>query len=116
MSGKGTEMLKRVTQAVLMTVAFGFLMFSANSAMAQGRGHYGQERRENRREYRQDVRRARREYRQESRESQRDRYRDNNRYYRTAPRGRAYGYYHNRPNQNNSNRYFYRNGRLYRRW
>lgn len=110
-------MLKRITQLVLMTAAFGLLILSADSAvMAQGK--YGQQRREARREYRQDVRGARREYREDIRDVRRSRSQNNrlNRYYRVQPRGRAYGYYNNRQSSNNSNRYYYRNGRLYRRW
>lgn len=105
--------MKKLTQIVLMTIAFGLLIFSADSAMAQGRGKYRQEAR---REHRQDVRKARREYREDIRDARRDRYRNNDRYNRVGPRGRANGYYNRRPNVGNRNRYVYRNNRVYRRW
>ena len=111
--------MKKLSKVVLMTIAFGLLVFSADSAMAQRRGEYRQDRREARREYRQDVRRARREYRDNIRDARRDRYRDNyyrsNRYYRYGTHGRNYGYY-SRPYSGNRSRYIYRNGRVYRRW
>ncbi|MEP6925359.1 MAG: hypothetical protein ABI954_12905, partial [Pyrinomonadaceae bacterium] len=64
--------MRKLTQVVLMTVAFGLLIFSADSAMAQGRGHHRHEQREAHREYRQDVRKARREYREDIRDVRRD--------------------------------------------
>lgn len=112
--------MKKLSQIVLMTIAFGLLVFSADSAMAQGRGEYRRDRNEARREYRQDVRRARREYRDDIRDIRRDRYRDNyyrsNRYDRYEPRRRAYNNYGRRPYFGNRSRYIYRNNRVYRRW
>ena len=80
----------------------------------------GQNRRDARREYRGEVRGSRRDYRDDVRESRRD-YRDdvrgnrNNRGVRrgwTIGRGNAWG---RRANQNSA-RYYYRNGRLIRRY
>lgn len=112
--------MKNLSKIVLMTIAFGLLVFSADSAVAQRRSEYRQDRREARREYRQDVRKARREYREDIRDARRDRYRDNyyrsNRYNRYGVRGRGYNYYGRRPYVGNNGRYVYRNGRVYRRW
>ena len=82
----------------------------------------GQNRRDARREYRGEVRSSRRDYRDDVRESRRD-YRNDVRGYRngrglrrgwTIGRGNAWGRPDNRTRT--STRYYYRNGRLYRRY
>jgi hypothetical protein len=117
--------------------AAGFVFVTADSVNAQStrreaRREYRQEVRGARREYRSDVRRgenrreARREYRDDVRDARRDyrgdirdirRNRSNRGLHRgwTIGRGNAYGR-RNNPNYSNSSRYYYRNGRLYRRW
>lgn len=146
--------MRKLIKITFMAVAFGFLVSSANDAMAQGRNRearreYRNEVREARREYRDDIRSgesrrsARREYRNEVRDARRE-YREdrrenrgynrnyriyndrNNRVYNRPPYGRANGYYNNRVyrsngyynnrvNRNNG-RYYYYNGRWYRRY
>jgi hypothetical protein len=132
MIGKGTELMSKFVKITFMAIAFGFLVSSADSVSAQNRNRgarkeYRNEVREARREYRDDIRsgdsrrEARREYRNEVRDARReyreDR-RDNRRYnqiYTRPPYGRANGYYNRSTNRNNS-RYYYYNGRLYRRY
>jgi hypothetical protein len=145
--GKGTELMRKLAKITFMAIAFGFLVSSADDAMAQGRNRearreYRNEVREARREYRDDIRdgdsrrSARREYRNEVREARReyrqDRrdnrgYNQNYRIYTRPPYGRANGYYNNRVYRNNgyynrrstnrnNSRYYYYNGRIYRRY
>jgi hypothetical protein len=137
--------MRKLAKITFMAIAFGLLASSTNDAMAQGRNRearreYRNEVREARREYRDDIRdgdsrrSARREYRNEVREARRE-YREdrrnnrayNGRVYTRPPYGRANGYYNNRVyrnngyynnrvNRNNNSRYYYYNGRLYRRY
>lgn len=119
---------------ISLAFSFGLILTTADTANAQNRREarreYRDEVRDARREYRDDVRRgenrrdARREYRDDVRESRRDYrddvrdYRRNNRGNRGLHRGWYYGRGHayGRRSNNNSVRYYYRNGRLYRRY
>jgi hypothetical protein len=85
--------------------SFGLVLATADTANAQNR-------REARREYRDDVRGSRRDYRDDIRESRRNRSSRGLRRGWTIGRGNAWGRRDNR----NSTRYYYRNGRLYRRY
>jgi hypothetical protein len=136
--GKGTELMRKLAKITFMAIAFGFLVSSADDAMAQNRNRnrearreYRGEVREARREYRDDIRdgdsrrSARREYRSEVREARReyrqDRrsnrgYNQNYRIYTRPPYGRANGYYNRRSTNRNNSRYYYYNGRIYRRY
>ena len=85
-----------------IAVAFSFFAFSADSAMAQGKGNW-KANKQDRKEYRQEVKQARKEYRQDVREARKDYRQDrrqnraNGRYSTTRPYGRAYGYRNVRP-------------------
>lgn len=118
--------MKYLVKAGLLALAFGFIFVGTNTVNAQRNREARREYREDVREARQDYwrranqgnyRKARREYREDIREARRD--------YRRSNRGNISrdGYWNNRRyNTNrrvypsNNGRYYYYNGRVYRRW
>jgi len=98
---------------MVAAIAFGFIFITADSANAQRRGagrEYREDVRDARRDYNRrvrngDYRKARREYREDIRDARRE--------YRNDTRNRRVN--RNYYRQNNS-RYYYYNGRMYRRW